>query len=156
MVLPSLTSRITTNRTAAFCLSLGFLTLYFLTISGSLTTRSFDLIKRPTRVNLTQLLTAVPSSQQGASWTDEDGVEAPFAVIGSPILTITFDTSEIIDVVTGEQLAGELDGGLFNLAVIKLPVGSEWDFLGVARGPTRKWSFLEVSGKGAKEQVLVA
>ena len=68
---------------------------------------------------------------------------------------IEFDSGGIIDTQTGLALTGADSDAVFNLAVLRLPHGSKWDLVGVARGPSRSRSFITINSHPGREQVLV-
>lgn len=111
-----------------------------------------------TEVDIKSVLTHIPNGHDHVLWSEHEGTEGtigPYAVLGTPASFITLDSSSIIDAKTGLALTDPL-GAPFNLAVLPLPPGSKWDFVGVARGPTRWRSFIHFYGHEAREQVLVA
>jgi hypothetical protein len=115
-----------------------------------------SILVKPTPVNITTVLTAELPHQKGLAFTKDDDNLNGFAVLGSPASYIELDDSKIIDIKTGEPVRDFNEGTTFNLAVLKLPHGSKWGFLGVARGPTRRREFMRLSGYESREQVLVA
>lgn len=111
---------------------------------------------RPTIVNQTAILTFTPVNQESAAWTDKDGIDEPLVSLGRSAQFIQLGNDEIDDVRTGEVLADITKGEAFNLAVLKLPSGSKFQFVGVARGPTRTREYLKMIGSAVHEQVLLA
>lgn len=111
---------------------------------------------KPTPVNIATILTGELPHQKGLAFTKDDDNLNGFAVLGSVASYIELDDSKIIDIKTGEPVRNFNEGTTFNLAVLKLPHGSKWGFLGVARGPTRRREFMRLSGYESREQVLVA
>ncbi|GFZ48357.1 hypothetical protein JCM24511_06105 [Saitozyma sp. JCM 24511] len=109
-----------------------------------------------TRVDLAEVLTRVPPGHETFAWARNDGNENGFVVLGTEAAFVEIDEAELIDARTGKPLVGANEGHTFNLAVLKLPHGSRWGFLGVARGPTRRRSLIVVNGHESREQVLVA
>ena len=75
--------------------------------------------------------------------------------LGSPPVQIELDDGDIINVLSGQPLYTN-DQHTFNLALLKLPSGSEWDFFGVARGPSRLSAFMMINDSPIREQFLVA
>jgi hypothetical protein len=109
-----------------------------------------------TRVDLAEVLIRVPPGHETFAWARDDGNENGFVVLGTEAAFVEIDEAELIDARTGKPLVGANEGHTFNLAVLKLPHGSRWGFLGVARGPTRRRSLIVVNGHESREQVLVA
>jgi hypothetical protein len=109
-----------------------------------------------TTVDLAEVLTHVPPGHQTFAWARNDENENGFVVLGTQAAFVGIDETELIDARTGKPLVGANEGHTFNLAVLKLPHGSKWGFLGVARGPTRRRSMIVVNGYESREQVLVA
>lgn len=129
------------------------LVLYLLwqwsTVSRALPSASADVLT---------ILTQTPAGQADLDWTDEGDVPLGRpAILGTSAHSIVFDDSTIIDVMTGKPIEGvNEEGHTFNLAVLKLPRGSQWDYVGVARGPTRRQEWLQVVGFPGRQQVLIA
>ncbi|WWC92605.1 uncharacterized protein L201_007564 [Kwoniella dendrophila CBS 6074] len=99
----------------------------------------------------------LPSNEEGIQNSDDDEIEVDnFRIIGQRVSQIKLDDSKIIDYQTGSIIQGVNEGSSFNSAVLKLPKGSKWGFLGVARGPTRQRDFMKVNGHSSREQVLIA
>nr|XP_031862412.1 uncharacterized protein CI109_001909 [Kwoniella shandongensis]KAA5529484.1 hypothetical protein CI109_001909 [Kwoniella shandongensis] len=147
------------------------LIIFFLpsTSHSLLSTSSFSSLSstagRPgTPVDVAAILTSTPSGHAHYAWTEEDATKTDLGEGGLPFVTLNggkphflrFDDKTIIDVITGKELQGANEGTTFNLAVLKLPRGSKWGFVGVARGPTRRREFMAVKGNPSREQVLVA
>ncbi|KAK8864628.1 hypothetical protein IAR55_001878 [Kwoniella newhampshirensis] len=112
-----------------------------------------------TPVDVSSILTAIPPGHANYAWTENDASameERDFVTIGEEPHFIEFKDETILDVVTGNTLQRANEGTTFNLAVLKLPRGSRWGFVGVARGPTRRREFMTVKGHVSREQVLVA
>ncbi|WWD20517.1 hypothetical protein CI109_104993 [Kwoniella shandongensis] len=123
---------------------------------ASLLSYPFSSRTRPTPVDILSTLSITPPGHQQYAWTEGDGSTSEFLTLGTPAHFIPFDDNQIIDVVTGQKLQGPTDGSTFNLGVLKLPRGSKWGFVGVARGPGRKRDLVMVNGYPSKEQVLIA
>ena len=113
-----------------------------------------------TPVDIRSILTATPPAYDSFPWTDTrdrmDLADQPeWATVGSPAWIVKMNDSGIVDVQTGEPLQGTIEGASFNLAVLKLPPGSRWGFVGVARGPTVKREWIKVRGHESREQMLI-
>lgn len=94
---------------------------------------------------------------QEYKWTDHDGSQAPYEQVGIfPGHILEFDNSNIVDARTQEPHHAHQDGHPFNLAVLRLPVGSQWQFVGVSRGPTVYHDAVWVSGQLSREQTMIA
>lgn len=100
---------------------------------------------------LRETIAAAPANHS-AGWTDEEG---PLHHLGAPASFVELANSDVLDARTGEPFSEDLEGGVFNLAVLKLPPGSRFQLLGVARGPTRQHPFMAVKGHPGREQSLV-
>ncbi|WRT69889.1 uncharacterized protein IL334_006880 [Kwoniella shivajii] len=107
-------------------------------------------------VDQASILTNVPIGHEQAAWTEGDQHQSGFPIVGQPVARIQLNDKGVIDVRTGDSLQDVNEGSTFNLAVLKLPRGSKWGFVGVARGPTRMRHFMQVNGHSSREQVLVA
>ncbi|WVW87136.1 hypothetical protein I302_109193 [Kwoniella bestiolae CBS 10118] len=138
---------------AAVAIILFTYTIWSYTSSPS-TFKSRSYIGKGLIVDLKSILTDRPPGQESSAWTEGD--EGKFVTIGKPVTKIQFNDKGIIDVRTGRELEGANEGSTFNLAVLKLPRGSKWGFVGVARGPTRLRDFMKINGHSSREQVLVA
>lgn len=77
------------------------------------------------------------------------------AQIGSPAGFIRLPNTEVIDVKSGEPFAEILDNESFNLAILPLPPGSKWHYVGVARGPKRRREFLKAFGYASIEHIML-
>lgn len=89
--------------------------------------------------------------------TEPDKIkDAGLAEIGSPPGTVVLANEDILDERTLEPMEEKLERTAFNLAVLPLPAGSMWDYVGVARGPLRRRSFMKVNGHDSIEQVMIA
>ncbi|WVQ66252.1 uncharacterized protein L199_004431 [Kwoniella botswanensis] len=122
--------------------------------SSTGTAQSKSYVGKGTIVDLESILIDIPPGQGSSAWTEGD--EGEFVTIGQPVSKIQFNDKGIVDVRTGVPLEGANEGSTFNLAVLKLPRGSKWGFVGVARGPTRLRHFMKINGHSSREQVLVA
>ncbi|KAK8850335.1 hypothetical protein IAR55_004252 [Kwoniella newhampshirensis] len=111
---------------------------------------------RPTPVDVFSVLSSTPPGHEEYSWTEGDGSAGDFVTVGSPAHFIPLENEDIVDVKTGEKLVGPLSGSTFNLGLLKLPRGSKWGYVGVARGPHRKRELVMVNGNPSVEHVLVA
>lgn len=90
-------------------------------------------------------------------WTDHDGSEDPYEQVGVfPGHILEFDNKDIVDARTQEPHHAHQDGHPFNLAVLRLPIGSQWQFVGVSRGPTVYHDAVWVSGQMSREQTMIA
>ena len=98
------------------------------------------------------MLESLPRSE-GFAYS-RDGI-SDLEPLGTKADMIKFDSRGVIDAQTGLPLTGVESDVVFNLAVLRLPEGSKWDFVGIARGPTRSRSFITVNGHPGREQVLV-
>ncbi|WVF67412.1 hypothetical protein IAT40_002168 [Kwoniella sp. CBS 6097] len=107
-------------------------------------------------VDVEAILTTVPEGQGDVAWNDDGDSHQGLYTAGSPATSIELDDTGIIDVRTGNSLQDVNEGSTFNLAVLKLPHGSKWGFVGVARGPTRQRDFMSLKGYPSREQVLIA
>ncbi|OCF44576.1 hypothetical protein I317_01649 [Kwoniella heveanensis CBS 569] len=107
-------------------------------------------------VDVRAILTAVPEDQENVAWNDDSASTQGLYTVGSPATSIELDDTGIIDMRTGEPIQDVNEGSTFNLAVLKLPHGSKWAFVGVARGPTRQRDFMSLKGHPSREQVLIA
>ncbi|WWC73890.1 uncharacterized protein I206_107862 [Kwoniella pini CBS 10737] len=138
----------------AFSLCLVTISLWTYSTIPTLFT-SYRSIGQGELVDLKVILTNIPINQEGLAWTEGDE-KGKFQIIGESVSQIQFDDRNIIDIRTGKPLENANEGSTFNLAILKLPNGSKWNFLGVARGPTRMREFMRVNGWPSREQVLVA
>jgi hypothetical protein len=102
-------------------------------------------------VTLSDAIAAAPANLT-AGWTDD---EAPLHLLGAPASFVAMANEDVLDARTGEPFSEDLESGTFNLAVLKLPPGSKFQLLGIARGPTRKHPFMKVKDHPAREQSLV-
>jgi hypothetical protein len=93
-----------------------------------------------------------PPDRAWSSEEDEDN--KPLLRLGHNTARVNV-TAPIIDLRSGLPIDEETNGGPFNLAILKLPRGSKWDFVGVARGPTRTREFMKVEGHVSREQSLI-
>lgn len=112
------------------------------------------------KVDLRAVLGAPSAAHAGMQWTD--GAHDPpipfpeFMQFGSDAYIVELETSRIIETRTGEPMEGIGPHQPFNLGVLKLPKGSKWGFLGVARGPGKHYAnFVQVNGFWANEQSLI-
>lgn len=87
---------------------------------------------------------------------EADGNPHGLAKIGTPGAYVELPNSDILDVRTGEPMAEHLDRTSFNLAILPLPRGSKWDYVGVARGPLRRRDFMQLNGHPSIEHVMLA
>lgn len=115
------------------------------------------------KVDLEQILSGRLQSETAngttkLKWTDHDGIDdAPFEQAGIfPGHNLSFDNDDIVDARTQRPTNYRQDGHPFNLAVLRLPRGSKWQFVGVSRGPTVYHQAVWVSGQMSREQTLIA
>jgi hypothetical protein len=103
---------------------------------------------RETPVDTQAVLDHVPArfADKQFTWNNDNGMlEDELATLGTLSTTVELDGREIIDVITGEKLTRSAKG-VFNLSLLKLPRGSKWGFLGVARGPPRQLPWMSLNG----------
>ncbi|BEI82534.1 hypothetical protein CcaverHIS002_0304020 [Cutaneotrichosporon cavernicola] len=99
------------------------------------------------------VLSAISSSPNSSlAWTDADG---SLHRLGNGAHFVDLPNDHVVDARNGLAFPQELEGQSFNLAVLKLPPGSAFHLLGVARGPTRRHPFIVVEGHPAREQSVV-
>ena len=124
------------------CLSVFFGATYLL--SGHVT------LSRDPSVDIRSILTETLLD------TDFSLAEHPtkHAHVGMGLQRVEFDDRTIHDDRTGKPFVSN-EGATFNLALSRLPYGSAWDYVGVARGPTFRNEFVKVSGQGIREQTIV-
>lgn len=101
-------------------------------------------------------LMAAPASQEGFAWTEGDGSDRPFYTLGTWSREMVLDMDDpILDVKTEAPYIGG-DGATFNPSVLKLPRGSKWGFVCVARGPRRIDTAMQLNGVAFQEESLIA
>lgn len=103
-------------------------------------------------VDVRSLIASLPHAEGFAFSENGSG---PLEPLGTETDMIVFDSRQVIDSQTGHPLTGADWDVVFNLAVLRLPDGSKWDYVGVARGPTRSRRFITVNSFAGREQVLV-
>ena len=117
-------------------------------------------ISPATPVDIRSILTSTPPAHVAFSWTDAQdrttlSEQPEWLTVGSAAWEVKLNNTSIVDVETGEPLRGHILGSSFNLAVLKLPPGSRWGFVGVARGPTLMRDWVKVKDVFSREQMLV-
>ena len=75
--------------------------------------------------------------------------------IGQPSARVEIDDDNIIDSTTGRPIEGS-ENLSFNLALLRLPRGSKWWFLGVARAPDLVYEQVRVGAEAVVARTLVA
>lgn len=102
----------------------------------------------PTHVDAHAILSHVPDDHSTKAFTfnNDNGMdENELAIIGRKATSVPLDGRDIIDVVTQDKLSHSA-ADVFNLSLLKLPRGSKWGFLGVARGPPRQLPWMKMAG----------
>lgn len=99
--------------------------------------------------------TRMNTSVEALAWTEGEPGEGLPMFIGTPLTFIKLSNENVIDSRTGKPFDEKMEGGTFNLAVLKMPPNSDFQFLGIARGPTRWRNFIHVNAHPAREQSLL-
>lgn len=118
---------------------------------------------RQERINVTEILTAWIPFQRSTIFTlpsaDSDQQNSLAALRGTA-LKIEIDPKEIYNPIARQPFyvgEGSVPGGrgVFNLGLLKLPEGSQWGYLGVARGLETVRDWIKVGDWPGKEQTLI-
>lgn len=88
-------------------------------------------------------------------FTREPWQDVELLQIGTKAHRVPFNYSDIVDFPIADHHTSLVDD-TFNLAILRLPEKSKWDYVGVARAPQIRRDWLSVKGGPTYQQTLIA